>query len=158
MTDGQLQPSEGHSKGFFKDTRKRFKKLFSGSSSRSTFPQPSASGQENRDGELSVQHPNVSSGRQWIDPVIGPSSQQGIFHASLSLDKALSPAYRLSHTIPVINITAILLKARPIRIYSGFAASLFTEAKNGSSTGSAAKFGSWTPSPKFETLKAYGTR
>ena len=32
MTDGQPQPSERHSKGFFKDKRKRFKKLFSGSS------------------------------------------------------------------------------------------------------------------------------
>ena len=85
MTDEQLQPSEGHSRGFFKDKRKRFKKLFSGSSSGSTSLQPSASGQEDRGGELSsVQHPIVSSGRQWIDPVIGASSRQGIFHASLS--------------------------------------------------------------------------
>ena len=135
MTNGQLQPTEGHSKGFFKDKRKRFEKLFSGSSSWSTSPQPSASRQGDWSGELPlVRHPIVSSGHQWIgDPVIGASaalSQQGIFHVSCALDKALSPACRLSHTSPVIKITAVLLKVRPIWICSG---------------------------PRFETLKAYGT-
>jgi hypothetical protein len=88
MTDGQSQTPKDPSKGFFKAPKNWLKKTFSRPHSRSTSPQRSAFGQENRGGELtSVQHAIVFSGHQWKDPVVGASaalSQQGIFHASLS--------------------------------------------------------------------------
>ena len=84
MTDGQSQTPKERSKGFLRAPKIWLKKTFS----QSTSPRPFAFGQENRGGELSsAQHAIVSSGRQWIDPVLGASpalSQQGIFHTSLS--------------------------------------------------------------------------
>jgi hypothetical protein len=129
MSDGRSQTPKEPSKGFLKAPKSWLKKTFS---SRSTSPQPSADGQENRGGELSsVHHAIVSSGRQWIDPVIGASatlSQQGIFMRCCPLDRALSPACRSSHPGPVIKIAAIL-KFRSTWIRSG---------------------------SRFEILKAYG--
>jgi hypothetical protein len=132
MTVGQSQTPKEPSKGFLKAPKNWLKKTFS---SRSTSPQPSAFEQENinRGGELSsVQHAIVSSGRQWIDPVIGASaalSQQGIFMRRCLLDRALIPASRSSHSGSVIEIATILLEFRPTWICSG---------------------------SRFETLKAYG--
>ena len=98
MTDGQLQSPKEPSKGFL-NPGKWFKKTFSRSHSRSTSPQPSASGQENRGGEISsVQHAIVSSGAQSIDPVIGASaatSQQGIYHVSLSRRWSAQPKMQI---------------------------------------------------------------
>ena len=91
MTDKRLQSSKFPSKGFLKKPVKWVKETFSRSQSRSTSPQPSTSGQENRDGEISsVQQAIVSSGSQ--DPVIGTSaalSQQGIFMYRCPIDEAL---------------------------------------------------------------------
>jgi len=88
MTDRQLQTSKNSSNRVFNDTGKWFKKTFSRSHGRSTSPQPSASGQENRGGEIpSVQHVIVSSGAQSIIPVIGApaaTSQQGVSYPSFS--------------------------------------------------------------------------
>ena len=80
MSDGQSHTSKEPSKGFLKAPKNWLKKTFS---SRSTSPQPSADGQEIRGGESSSnQRASVSSGRQWIGPVIGTSAalgQEGIF-------------------------------------------------------------------------------
>ena len=86
MTDGQSQTPKNSSNRMSNDTRKWFKKTFSRSHGRSlTSPQPSASGQENRGGEI----PSVlSSGAQSIIPVIGApaaTSQQGVSYPSFSV-------------------------------------------------------------------------
>jgi hypothetical protein len=96
MTDQRLQGSKLPSKEFLKKPVKWVKETFSRSQSRSTSPQPSASRQENRDGEISsVQQAIVSLGAQ--DPVIGASAaiiQQGIFMYRCPIDEALSQICR----------------------------------------------------------------
>ena len=107
MTDKRLQSSKLPSKGFLKKPVKWVKETFSRSQSRSTSPQPSASGQENRDGEISlVQHGILSLEAQ--EPVIGASaaiSQQGIFMYRRPIDEALSPICRSSYIDPIIGTT-----------------------------------------------------
>ena len=112
MSDGQSHTFKEPSKGFLKAPKNWFKKTFS---SRSTSPHP-ADGQEIRGGELSsIQRASVSSGHQWIDPIIGASaalSQQGIFYASCSPGSSAQPSMQIIPFCPSYQDRSHLLQVQ----------------------------------------------